>query len=73
MRMTVILPPDGRSIQIPCGGCGALLKISLRRPAAKSGLSPAGDPLENKEASLEVGDQLLVIESLPIVVAPRRA
>ena len=65
MRMTVILQLDGRSIQIPCGGCGSLLKISLRRPGGASGSSPDSEPDYSKHDSLSKGDLRLLIESVP--------
>jgi len=72
MRMTVTLQLNGRSIQIPCGGCGELLKISLWRPDGGSGSSAGGDPKFSKHDSLARGDLRLMIESLPTVAARRR-
>jgi len=73
MKMIAFLRPDGGSILIPCGECGARHKLSQLKPAAPSGSSPGGAPGYNK-GDLRGKDGLrLLIESVPTEVAPRPA
>jgi hypothetical protein len=71
MRMTVTLQLNGRSIQIPCGACGALLKISLMRQDDESTSSAGGARGKHKPGSLDRDGLRLLIESLPTDRAPR--
>ena len=73
MRMTVPLPSDGRSILIPCGECGSLLKLSLLRQAVSSGLFQGADLEQSKRVLNAVDALLLQIASVPTEAARRPA
>jgi len=72
MRMTVILQLNGRSIQIPCGGCGLQLRISLLRPRVPSTSSPGTEHLESRHGLHDKDDLRLLIESVPTEAVPQQ-
>jgi len=73
MRMTVILELDGRSIQIPCGGCGSLLKISLLRQGDQSISSQDTEQKPSNRSSLGKDALRLLIVSVPTEAVPPQA